>query len=242
MAVVYTGTNLFACLCVYPELPEQHVCKEEEVLTDQQLCNQERNSSLDQEDPEPPEIKEEQEELCTSQEGEQLELKLIDSFSLAPTYEESDHSEPEAESDQQLLSNSSHVSESQNQKGGKHQDSGSSRNAESKPKKRRQKNRSDSNKAKNSDSSEIHCDTDTGKKSFKCDTCGKDFKFMSNLIRHLRVHTGERPYSCKECGKDFMQKNNLESHMRTHTGEMDHQRRLLDIVWKPEIKLHKTGE
>uniref|UniRef100_A0A3B4TMF9 C2H2-type domain-containing protein n=1 Tax=Seriola dumerili TaxID=41447 RepID=A0A3B4TMF9_SERDU len=55
------------CPFVPPELPQQHVCKEEEVLTDQQLCDQERNSSLDQEDPEPPQIKEEEEELCTSE-------------------------------------------------------------------------------------------------------------------------------------------------------------------------------
>ncbi|XP_030292040.1 uncharacterized protein LOC115592917 [Sparus aurata] len=73
---------------------------EEEVLTDQQLCNQERKSSLDQEDPEPPEIKEEQEELCTSQEGEQLVLK-VETYTvmLPPTYEESDHSEAEPTSD-----------------------------------------------------------------------------------------------------------------------------------------------
>ena len=51
------------------ELPQQHVCKEEELLSDQ-----ERNSSLDQEDSEPPQIKEEQEEVCTTQEGEQLVL------------------------------------------------------------------------------------------------------------------------------------------------------------------------
>uniref|UniRef100_A0A8D0CXA9 Zinc finger protein 449-like n=1 Tax=Sander lucioperca TaxID=283035 RepID=A0A8D0CXA9_SANLU len=57
------------------ELPQQHVCKEEEVLSDQQLCIQEKKSSLDQEDPEIPQIKEEQEKLCTSQEGKQLVLK-----------------------------------------------------------------------------------------------------------------------------------------------------------------------
>ncbi|XP_047445311.1 pollen-specific leucine-rich repeat extensin-like protein 1 [Mugil cephalus] len=44
------------------DLPPQHVSTEEEVLTGQQLYNQERNSSLDQEDPEPPQIKEEHEE------------------------------------------------------------------------------------------------------------------------------------------------------------------------------------
>ncbi|KAM6951602.1 uncharacterized protein FYW47_015130 [Aplochiton taeniatus] len=35
-------------------------------------CEQERSPSLDQEDPEPPQIKEEEEEVWTSQEGEQL--------------------------------------------------------------------------------------------------------------------------------------------------------------------------
>ncbi|GLD73422.1 zinc finger protein OZF-like isoform X1, partial [Lates japonicus] len=67
-------------------LPQQHVCKEEEVLT-------ERNSSLDQEDPEPLQIKEEQEEICTSQEGEQLVLKQeTDTFMLTSDDEETDHS------------------------------------------------------------------------------------------------------------------------------------------------------
>ncbi|XP_044065418.1 uncharacterized protein LOC122882268 isoform X2 [Siniperca chuatsi] len=112
------------------ELPQQHVCKEEEVLADQQLCIQERNSSLDQEDPEPPQIKEEQEELCSRQEGEQLVLKQeTDTFMLTPTYEESDRSEPEPKSDHQLVSHDCHVAESQDQKGGKHEDSGSTRDA-----------------------------------------------------------------------------------------------------------------
>ncbi|XP_059192792.1 zinc finger protein 570-like [Centropristis striata] len=70
------------------ELPQQHFCKEEEVPADQQLCIQERNSSLDQEDPEPPQVKEEPEELSISQEGEQLVVKQE-----TPTYEESDLSE-----------------------------------------------------------------------------------------------------------------------------------------------------
>ncbi|XP_044051242.1 zinc finger protein 436-like isoform X2 [Siniperca chuatsi] len=181
------------------ELPQQHVCTEEEVLADQQLCIQERNSSLDQEDPEPPQIKEEQEELCTSQEGEQLLLKQeTDAFMLTPTDEESDHSEPEPNRDQQLLSHNSHVAESQDQKGGKH---------------------GDSNNVYNSTMSEIHCNTHTGKKSFKCDTCGKDFKNKSHLYTHLRVHTGEKPYSCTTCGKRYFDMSTLKRHMRIHTGE-----------------------
>ncbi|XP_035854926.1 putative mediator of RNA polymerase II transcription subunit 26 isoform X6 [Sander lucioperca] len=233
------------------ELPQQHVCKEEEVLSDQQLCIQERNSSLDQEDPEPPQINEEQEELCTSQEGEQLVLKQeTDTFMLTPTYEESDHSEgqtlnfnpdddslsaaekesvanmpvitsvvSEANSDHQLLSHNSHEAESQDQKGDKHGDSGSTRDSEPEPKKRRRKSRSHSNNVDNTNVSEIHPNTQTGKKSFICDTCGKDFKYNSALQTHLIVHTGEKPYSCKTCGKDFRHKDAFKVHMRTHTGE-----------------------
>ncbi|XP_044065424.1 uncharacterized protein LOC122882270 isoform X5 [Siniperca chuatsi] len=139
------------------ELPQQHVCKEEEVLADQQLCIQERNSSLDQEDPEPPQIKEEQEELCSRQEGEQLVLKQeTDTFMLTPAYEESDRSEPEPKSDHQLVSHDCHVAESQDQKGGKHEDSGSTRDAEPKQKNPDHKRRSHSNNVHKSTMSEIH--------------------------------------------------------------------------------------
>ncbi|XP_008273902.1 uncharacterized protein LOC103352961 isoform X4 [Stegastes partitus] len=54
------------------DLPQPFVCKEEEVLAEQKVFNQERNSNVDQEDPEPPQIKEEQEELCDSLDKQQL--------------------------------------------------------------------------------------------------------------------------------------------------------------------------
>ncbi|XP_071348917.1 uncharacterized protein [Trachinotus anak] len=145
------------------ELPQQHVHKEEEVLTEQQLCNQQRNSSLDQEEPEPPHIKEEEEELCSSQEEEQLVLKQeTDAFMLTPTHEERDHSEAEPTRDQQLLSHSSAVAESQDQEGSEHVHPGSARNVETQPKKRRHKNTSHSNNVHNSPTTRSHCDTQTG--------------------------------------------------------------------------------
>ncbi len=99
----YLCSILFFLACVSPELPQQHVCRNEEVLTDKQLCNQERNCSLYQEEPGPPQITEEEEELCTSEE-EQLVLKLeTDTFNLSPNYEENDHSEPELKCDQKIL-------------------------------------------------------------------------------------------------------------------------------------------
>lgn len=57
------------------ELPQQRSCKEEEVHADWQHGDQQRKSSLHREDPEPPQIKEEQEEVCIKQEEEELVLK-----------------------------------------------------------------------------------------------------------------------------------------------------------------------
>ena len=208
---------LFPFFSVPPELQQQRVHKERQVLADQQLCNQERNSSLDQEDPEPPQIKEEQEELCTSQEGAQLAVKLeTDTLMLIPPYEESGHSEPEPESDHKLLSDNSHVAESQDQNEGKHGDSGSNRNTEPEPNERRDKT---SKSVYKRTQSKVDCYRNRGKKSFKCDICGKDLKYKSTVNIHMRTHTGERPYSCNTCGKHFINRSNLTDHMRTHTRE-----------------------
>ncbi|XP_041669754.1 involucrin-like [Cheilinus undulatus] len=96
--------------CIYVhrmDAPQQHVIKEK-VVSEQQLCNQERNSSLDQEQPEPPLVKE-------NQEGEQLEEKQeTDTIMLT------DHSDGEVKDKQQLFSNDSHVDENQDTKVSKH--------------------------------------------------------------------------------------------------------------------------
>ncbi|XP_075960468.1 uncharacterized protein LOC142964158 [Anarhichas minor] len=234
------------------ELPQQHVCKEEEVLSDQQLCIQERNSSLDQEDPDPPQIREEQEELCTSHEGEQLELQQeTETFMLTPTYEESDHTEPEPtrdqetptlnpddtinlpiispvvsgpESDHQLLSNNSHTAESQDHKRAKKRDSGSTKHAEPKVKKRRCKRKSLTKSQSNPTTSKSDSNTHTGKKTLQCAMCNKSFEYKSHLQRHLIVHTGEWPHSyktfkCDTCKKEFICPSSLIIHLRTHSGE-----------------------
>ncbi|KAM9364725.1 uncharacterized protein KZ484_010893 [Pholidichthys leucotaenia] len=80
----------------YEDAPQLHDCKEEEVLTVQQLCNQERNFSLVQEEQDAAQVKEEEEELCSSQEEEDFGLKQeTDTFMVTPTDEDNDKSEME---------------------------------------------------------------------------------------------------------------------------------------------------
>ncbi|KAI1326003.1 STE like transcription factor [Xylariaceae sp. FL0255] len=55
-------------------------------------------------------------------------------------------------------------------------------------------------------------------KSHSCPipTCGRLFKRLEHLKRHVRTHTQERPYVCTHCNKAFSRSDNLAQHKRTH--------------------------
>uniref|UniRef100_A0A3Q1FPA2 C2H2-type domain-containing protein n=1 Tax=Acanthochromis polyacanthus TaxID=80966 RepID=A0A3Q1FPA2_9TELE len=208
---------LFLSLPAAPVL-QQHV-KEENVLADQNLCNQGRNSSLDQEEPEPPQMKEEQEELCTSQLGKQIVLKQeTDTFLLTSTDKDSDHSELEPNNDQ-LISDSLPVGESPHREGSQHVDSGITRNAALKPKKSHNRKSRHSKNVDKSSLSGIHHGANASRKSVKCDVCGNTFKSKYQLKKHHQIHKGVKPFACNACGKSFSGRSELNIHMRTHTGE-----------------------
>ena len=52
----------------------------------------------------------------------------------------------------------------------------------------------------------------------KCDICGKETLYPSNLIKHKKsVHLQIKPFICEYCpNKRFSRKDDLNSHLNTH--------------------------
>lgn len=61
-----------------------------------------------------------------------------------------------------------------------------------------------------------------GVKNHACDICGRSFAMKTAMEDHRRIHTGERPYVCHICGKTFKTKASLYIHSKTHTDEFPH--------------------
>ncbi|CAJ1075019.1 zinc finger protein 184-like [Xyrichtys novacula] len=194
------------------DIPQQHDCKEEdEVVSDLQPWNQERNSSPEQEDPEPLQIKEEEEEFCTGQDREQLEPKQeTEHLMLTLTCHE-----PEVMKEDQFLSHNSHEVANQDPQKDKLTESESTSKSEQHPPKKVHKRRS-----KKTKQPKVHSDPQQGEKTFKCDTNRETFTRNSNLQTHVSVFTGKKKHTCERCGEIFRYKYLLKRHARSHTGNL----------------------
>ena len=56
----------------------------------------------------------------------------------------------------------------------------------------------------------------TKDKKYQCEFCKKEYKFLSLLKIHERIHTGEKPYQCKCCQKYFTDRSTWRRHERIH--------------------------
>uniref|UniRef100_A0A096LT77 C2H2-type domain-containing protein n=2 Tax=Poecilia formosa TaxID=48698 RepID=A0A096LT77_POEFO len=202
------------------EEPEHRLLKHEEVKYPQiYIRKEELDFSVLQHEQQPPEhlpTGQDQKDLCSSQEGEQLVKKQFVALIETSTLQGDDMSEEETRTEQLSL-HVSPVVESKNQEGSSCSvsESQSDTGTKKKPFKCDICGICCTQKC----NLKIHYRTHTGEKPFACETCGKGFSQIGSLNVHKKIHTGEKPFSCQSCGKSFSHVSNLNVHKRIHTGE-----------------------
>nr|XP_020496262.1 zinc finger protein 32-like [Labrus bergylta] len=214
------------------------------------LEQQERSSSLNQEDsPEPPHIKEDQEELWSSQEGEQLQepeeadIIKITFYPVPVKTEEDDGEKPQSPQLQPTLTDQIRDEYSKTEAKGEESegsDPTTDFNIDSHVQPVSDEETSHSpetvtddcncdweaskpqeglNPLQNEDVPVNDLNCNTGNTSVSSSECATSFGQKKQLRKHKIIHTGDRLFSCSVCGKSFRDNGDLRRHSFVHTGE-----------------------
>ncbi|XP_078099915.1 uncharacterized protein LOC144512836 [Sander vitreus] len=199
---------------------------------------QEWSSSLDQEDTKPPHIKEEQEELCISQEGEQLqgpeEADITKfPFTPVPVKSEDDEEKPQFSQLHQRQTEPMKTEADGEDCGGPEPAMKSDPDTLLQPD--TDDETGDSSEPETDDSADWKetREPQSGLNSLnndevpvsglRCSTGEKEgwkiFGTGGHLKSYMRSLTAEKQFSCSVCKKAFKHSGNLSAHMRIHTGE-----------------------
>ncbi|XP_041664285.1 zinc finger protein 320-like [Cheilinus undulatus] len=214
-------------LCFRRADNQQLSVTQEEVPSEQQ----EWSSSLDQEDTEPPHLKEEEEELWSSQERLEEFNTIKFPFAPVPVKTEDDEEKPQSSQLHEIQREGMKTGADGEDCGGPEQ----VRNSE--PERHLHEDKTEDFSESDTDYSDDWRDTmendsglncvenfdddrsDSDKKSHSCSQCSRTFTRKCHLATHMRRHQKEKPSSCSDCGKRFKLKSSLAKHMVIHTGE-----------------------
>ncbi|KAI3359037.1 hypothetical protein L3Q82_015413 [Scortum barcoo] len=181
---------------------QQLLVRKEEVPPEQQ----DRSSSLDQEDPEPPHIKEEQEEVWSSQEGEQLQgLEEADiskfPFTPVPVKSEDDEEKPQSSQLHQTHTEQMETGADGEDCGGPEPARNSDPDQHLQPVSNDKT--SDSSDPETDDSDDDWEETREAHSGLNCPNNGEVF------VSDQRRKTDNKQLRCFECGKSFTQRSSL---------------------------------
>ena len=74
-----------------------------------------------------------------------------------------------------------------------------------------------SNNSISSSDNNSNISNDNKVKAFSCDLCERRFNSKYNVIRHLKqYHAEKRMFKCNVCGRDYKWVDSLNKHMKLH--------------------------
>ncbi|XP_063764092.1 zinc finger protein 184-like isoform X2 [Eleginops maclovinus] len=230
--------------------------------TRQQACS----SSLEKEDPEPPHIKEEQEELQSSPE---IEQEVADTYLRLTSVKSEEEGEEKAQSSwlNEIQTEENREAErteaDEEDCGGSHPghplqpatqystplsseyETDDSRNWE-KPGLTPLHNNAVPGSGIECDRSFVHKGKlQTRETPHSSSVCQQTPK--REVVSNMRIHTGEKPFKCTVCSKSYSNKSNLRQHLTVHTGERPFSCSVCgkSFTYKSNLRLHSnvhTGE